>query len=108
LVGLGTRLSAADVCCYPYDHFLDNVAKVDPGAELIYWQRPDGGRVFNGGSICNGVALYYVALYYKDSVFTGLVKNVLANFLDSIHGREAFRRSVECVRPCVSPPLFPL
>jgi hypothetical protein len=65
-----------DVCCYPYDYFLDNVAEVDPVAELIYWQRPDGGRVFNGGAIGNGVALYY-----KDPVFTGLMKNVLANFL---------------------------
>jgi N,N-dimethylformamidase len=49
---------------------------VDPVAELIYWQRPDGGRVFNGGAIGNGVALYY-----KDPIFTGLMKNVLANFL---------------------------
>jgi hypothetical protein len=65
----------ATICCYPYDYFLDTV-NVDPVAELIYWQRPDGGRVFNGGAIGNGVALYY-----KDPIFTGLMKNVLANFL---------------------------
>jgi hypothetical protein len=65
----------ASICCYPWDYFLDNV-NVDPVAELIYWKRSDGGRVFNGGAIANGVALYY-----KDALFTGLMKNVLANFL---------------------------
>jgi N,N-dimethylformamidase len=66
----------SDVCCYPYDYFLDDVTKIDPAAELIYWQRPDGGRVFNGGAIGNGVALYY-----NDKVFVGLMKNVLKDFL---------------------------
>ena len=49
---------------------------VDPVAELIYWQRPDGGLVFNGGAIGNGIALYY-----QDPVFTGVTKNVLSYFL---------------------------
>ena len=48
---------------------------VDRVAEVIYWDRPDGGRVFNGGAIANGVALYY------DPLFAGLVRNVLRNFL---------------------------
>jgi hypothetical protein len=65
-----------DVCCYLYDYFLDDVAEVVPAAEMIYWQRPDGGRVFNGGAIGNGIALYY-----QDPVFNGVMKNVLTNFL---------------------------
>ena len=65
---------------FPWDYFLDDVtaAGVDPLAEVIYWERPDGGRVFNGGAIANGVALYY-----NDTVFVGLVRNVLNKFLDS-------------------------
>jgi hypothetical protein len=74
--------NGGDVCCYPYDYFLDNVTDFDPVAEMIYWQRPDGGRVFNGGAIGNGVALYYDGKNgNKDHVFAGLMKNVLANFL---------------------------
>ena len=65
----------ATICCFPFDYFLDTV-NVDPVGELIYWQRLDGGRVFNGGAIGNGAALYY-----KDPVFTGLMKNVLTYFL---------------------------
>jgi hypothetical protein len=46
----------------------------DPVAEVIYWQRPNGGRVFNGGAVANGFALS------NDAVFAGLVRNVLRNF----------------------------
>jgi Concanavalin A-like lectin/glucanases superfamily len=71
----------ASICCYPFDYFLDNV-NVDPVAELIYWQRPDGGRVFNGGSIANGVALYYDDKNgNNDHVFAKLMTNVLTYFL---------------------------
>jgi hypothetical protein len=65
-----------DVCCYPYNYFLYNVETVDPVAEMIYWQRLDGGRVFNGGAIGNGIALYY-----NDAVFIKLMQSVLTNFL---------------------------
>ena len=65
----------ATICCYPYDYYLDTV-NVDPVAELIYWQRSDGGRVRNGGAIANGAALYY-----NDPVFTKVVQNVLTYFL---------------------------
>ena len=61
---------------YPWDYFLNTVDDEDPVAELIYWQRPDGGRVFNGGAIGSGIALYY-----QDPVFTGVMKNVLTHFL---------------------------
>ena len=47
---------------------------VDRVAEVIYWERPDGGRVFNGGAIANSVALNY------DPLFAGLVSNVLRHF----------------------------
>jgi len=76
-VGVG-----GDVCCYPYDYFLDNIGTVDPVAEMIYWQRSDGGRVFNGGAIANGVALYYDNKNGNtDHLFAGLMKNVLTYFL---------------------------
>jgi N,N-dimethylformamidase len=81
---LGNPVMGGDVCCYPYDYFLDNVAKVDPAAEMIYWQRPDGGRVFNGGAIGNGIALYYDnKIGNNDHVFANLMKNVLTYFLSS-------------------------
>jgi hypothetical protein len=43
-------------------------------ADLIYWERPDGGRVFNAGGIATGIGLS------RDPVFAGLVSNVLATF----------------------------
>src|SRR5215831_10130687 len=58
--------SGATFCCFNYDYFIDDLngkVPVDPDAEMIYWQRQDGGRVFNGGAIGNGIALNY------DSVF---------------------------------------
>lgn len=68
-------------CCFNYDYFIDDLngkVPVDPDAEMIYWQRQDGGRVFNGGAIGNGIALNY------DPVFDGLVRNVLRTFLRCI------------------------
>ena len=67
----------ADVCCNLWDYFLEDLpaSVVDRVAEVIYWDWPDGGRVFNGGAIANGVALYY------NPLFAGLVRNVLRNFL---------------------------
>jgi hypothetical protein len=59
----------------------DSIAK-NPEAEVIYWQRPDGGRVFNGGAIGNGVALYYDNKNgNNDHVFANLMRNVLTYFL---------------------------
>jgi len=72
--------SGAVVCCDDFDYFLDNLdpnnGPENPDAEIIYWERPDGGRVFNAGAIGNGIALYY-----NDPVFVGLVRNVLKDFL---------------------------
>ncbi len=44
------------------------------GAEMIYWERPQGGKVFNAGAIRAGWALY------TDNTFSILMKNVLYHF----------------------------
>jgi N,N-dimethylformamidase beta subunit-like, C-terminal/Concanavalin A-like lectin/glucanases superfamily len=46
----------------------------DQGGEMIYWERTDGGKVFNAGSIGSGWALQ------ADPKFQRLLKNVLAHF----------------------------
>lgn len=43
-------------------------------AEIIYWERPQGGRVFHTGSIATAWALYH------DESLGKLVKNVLHHF----------------------------
>jgi hypothetical protein len=46
----------------------------DQGGEMIYWERPEGGRVFNAG--CIGYAWAMLA----DPRLQGLLRNVLAHF----------------------------
>lgn len=46
----------------------------DQGGEMIYWERPDGGRVFNAGAIGAGWALE------SDPRFQTLMRNVLHHF----------------------------
>ncbi|MEO2014352.1 MAG: LamG domain-containing protein [Fuerstiella sp.] len=48
--------------------------KMDVGAEMIYWERADGGRVFNAGSVSAGRGFAY------DPKFGLLIKNVLHHF----------------------------
>ena len=43
-------------------------------AEMIYWERPQGGRVFHGGCIAGGWALS------RDPKFQALMRNVLHHF----------------------------
>ena len=43
-------------------------------AEIIYWERPEGGRVFHTGSIATAWGLY------NDENLSKLVRNVLHNF----------------------------
>jgi N,N-dimethylformamidase len=43
-------------------------------AEIIYWERPEGGRVFHTGSIATAWGLYH------DETLSSLVKNVLHHF----------------------------
>ncbi|MGI9244621.1 MAG: N,N-dimethylformamidase beta subunit family domain-containing protein, partial [Verrucomicrobiales bacterium] len=43
-------------------------------AEIIYWERPEGGRVFHTGSIATAWGMYH------DEALSSLVKNVLHHF----------------------------
>jgi N,N-dimethylformamidase len=48
--------------------------KTDQGGEMIYWERPDGGRVFNAGAIGSGWTLH------ADPRWAAVVRNVLHHF----------------------------
>jgi hypothetical protein len=63
----------------PWDYFQRQVpfGKAPPvpvAAEMIYWERPGGGRVFHSGSINSGSTLA------ADDKWSGLMKNVLFHF----------------------------
>jgi len=47
---------------------------IDQGGEMIYWERPEGGRVFNAGAIGSGWALH------ADPRWAAVVRNVLHHF----------------------------
>lgn len=71
----------ADVTKLPFawDYFQRPVAlakapPISAAAEMIYWERPKGGRVFHAGSINAGSTL---AL---DETWSGLLQNVLSHF----------------------------
>jgi hypothetical protein len=58
-----------------YDYFFRRIwPKTDQGGEMIYWERPDGGTVFNAGTFGFGWALL------ADPTLQGLLGNVLAHF----------------------------
>jgi hypothetical protein len=58
-----------------FDYFFRGIKpKTDQGGEMIYWERVDGGRVFNAGSIGSGWALL------ADARFQKLLANVLRHF----------------------------
>jgi hypothetical protein len=58
-----------------FDIFMRPVSPEIPlGGELIYWERPEGGRVLNAGSIGAGWALS------ADEKFQGLIANALHHF----------------------------
>ena len=58
-----------------FDYFIRHKKPSTPqGAEMIYWQRAEGGRVFNAGSIGAGAGLYV------DPKFQALMRNVLHHF----------------------------
>jgi hypothetical protein len=58
-----------------FDYFFRGVKPgTDQGGEMIYWERPDGGRVFNTGSIGTGWALL------ADPKLQALLRNVLCHF----------------------------
>ena len=58
-----------------YDYFFRPIKpKSDQGGEMIYWERADGGRVFNAGSIGSGWVLS------ADPRWAAVMSNVLAHF----------------------------
>jgi hypothetical protein len=58
-----------------FDYWFNPVKpKTDQGGEMIYWERPEGGRVFNAASIGSGWALL------ADPKFQALLRNVLHHF----------------------------
>ena len=58
-----------------FDYFFRPIApSTDQGGEMIDWQRPEGGRVFNAGAIGSGWALH------ADPRWSGLLRNVLHHF----------------------------
>ncbi|GIW93096.1 MAG: hypothetical protein KatS3mg110_1137 [Pirellulaceae bacterium] len=58
-----------------FDYFLRPIRpKNDQGGEMIYWERPEGGRVFNAGTIGFSWAMAV------DPKLQGLMRNVLAHF----------------------------
>ncbi len=58
-----------------FDYFFRAIKpKTDQGGEMIYWERPDGGRLFNAATIGFGWALLV------DPKLQGLLRNVLAHF----------------------------
>ena len=58
-----------------FDYFFRRIKpSVDQGGEMIYWERPGGGRVFNAGAIGSGWVLSV------EPKMAGLLRNVLAHF----------------------------
>ena len=58
-----------------FDYFGRKISpQTDQGGEMIYWERPGGGRVFNAGAIGSGWVLGV------DPKMAGLLRNVLAKF----------------------------
>lgn len=58
-----------------FDYFFRRIKpKTSQGPEMIYWERPEGGKVFNAGSIASGWCLA------SDPKLQTLMRNVLAHF----------------------------
>ena len=58
-----------------FDYWFNPISPAtDQGGEMIYWERPEGGRVFNAGSIGSGWALH------SDPQMQTLLRNVLHHF----------------------------
>ena len=66
---------------------------ISVAAEMIYWERPGGGRVFHAGSINAGSTL-------ASSKWTGLIRNVLTTSASGSRAAASASRSVrtkECI-----------
>lgn len=59
----------------PMDYFFRKITpKTEQGGEMIYWERPEGGRVFNAGAIGSGWVLH------ADPRWAAVMRNALAYF----------------------------
>jgi hypothetical protein len=64
----------------PYDYYQNAIvteprrSAIGVAAEMIYWERPDGGRVFNAGTVSASRG------FANDPKFALLIKNVLHHF----------------------------
>jgi hypothetical protein len=75
MVRLANGVSPWNIGGAAFDYFFRPIKPAnDQGGEMIYWERPEGGRVFNAGSIGSGWALH------ADSKFQTLMRNVLHHF----------------------------
>ena len=76
-----------------FDYFFRRISpSVDQGGEMIYWERPGGGRVFNAGAIGAGWVLSV------DPKMAALLRNVLAHFgVPPFTQRESFREGAAIV-----------
>jgi N,N-dimethylformamidase len=58
-----------------FDYFFNSIKPAtDQGGEMIYWERPRGGRVFNAGTIASGWVLG------ADQKWSTVMRNVLHHF----------------------------
>lgn len=75
LVRLANGIIPWNVGGAAFDYFFRPIKpSTDQGGEMVYWERPEGGRVFNAGSIGAGWALLV------DEKFQRLLRNVLHHF----------------------------
>lgn len=75
MIRLANGVTRWSVSGRAFDYFFRRIKPATPqGAEMIYWERPDGGKVFNAGAIASGWAIS------ADPKFQVLMRNVLAHF----------------------------
>ena len=74
LVTLARGIRKPPATSTSFDYFLRHGGDPEAWCEMIYWERPDGGRVFHAGAIAAGWALS------ADTRFQTLVANVLDHY----------------------------
>jgi len=75
MVRLANGITRWNLAGTAFDYFFRPIKPPTPqGAEMIFWERPEGGTVFNAGAIAAGWAIN------SDPRFQTLMRNVLAHF----------------------------
>jgi hypothetical protein len=75
MVRIANGVTHWDLSGTAFDYFFRRIKPPTPqGAEMIYWERPEGGKVFNAGAIASGWAIT------ADPKLQILMRNVLAHF----------------------------